>query len=173
MDYYERKFRDSGSALRTCWYCFIGIVIALFLCALLSGCRSIQYEPVETVHTEHSHTTDTVKETDTVFSEKETIIREADSATAARLGLQLKQNERAILILRKELEKQISSRSEQKSDTVNRTEYIQVPYPVEKKLTRWQQVCIDYGKLTMGATVLLVIFIIVWIVRRLGKNLHT
>jgi len=47
---------------------------------------------------------------------------------------------------------------------------VRVPYPVEKKLTRWQQACIDYGKVMMGATVLLVLFIIAWIARRLRNS---
>lgn len=169
MDYYERKFRNSGSALKMCWYCFIGIIVALFLGAL-SGCKNTQYVPVETVRTEYLHSTDTVKEKDSTYREKETIIREADSAMIAKLGLKLKDNERAILILQKELEKQINSKSESKTDTVIKTDSVQVPYPVEKQLTKWQQVCIDYGKLTMGATVLLVIFIIIWIVRRFRKT---
>lgn len=170
MDYYEMKYRNSGNALRMCWYCFIGIVITLFLSALFSGCKNTQYVPVETVRTEYLHSTDTVKEKDSTYREKETIIREADSAMIAKLGLKLKDNERAILILQKELEKQINSKSESKTDTVIKTDSVQVPYPVEKQLTKWQQVCIDYGKLTMGATIILVIFIIIWIVRRFRKT---
>jgi len=171
MDYYERKLNNSAGQLRACWYSFLALVILSILCAFLSGCETIKYMPVETVRTEYLHSTDTVKETDTLFRDKETIIREADSATIAKLGLQLKQNERAILILQKELEKQISNKSESKTDTVFKTKDVQVPYPVEKPLTRWQQVCIDYGKLTMGATALLVVFIIVWLVRRFRKTL--
>ncbi len=57
-------------------------------------------------------------------------------------------------------------------DTVYRSsvDSVRVPYPVEKKLTRWQQACIDYGKVMMGATVLLVLFIIAWIARRLRNS---
>ena len=169
MDYYEMKYRNSGNALRTCWHSFIGMIITMLMGALFSGCKNTQYVPVETVRTEYLHSTDTVKEKDSTYREKETIIREADSAMIDKLGLKLKDNERAILILQKELEKQINSKSESKTDTVIKTDSVQVPYPVEKQLTRWQQVCIGYGKLTMGATVLLVIFLIVWIVRRLRK----
>ena len=154
MDYYERKFRDSGSALRTCWYCFIGMVIALFLCALLSGCRSIQYVPVETVHTDTLY--QKVVQRDSIHIHDSVTIREkGDTVMIEHWRTQWRDRLQRDTIYR------------------SRVDSVQVPYPVEKKLTRWQQVCIDYGKLTMGATVLLVIFIIVWIVRRLGKNLHT
>ena len=154
MDYYERKFRDSGSALRTCWYCFIGIVIALFLCALFSGCRSIQYVPVETVHTDTLY--QKVVQRDSIHIHDSVTIREkGDTVMIEHWRTQWRDRLQRDTIYR------------------SRVDSVQVPYPVEKKLTRWQQVCIDYGKLTMGATVLLVIFIIVWIVRRLRKNLHT
>lgn len=166
MGYYEAKLRGSGSTQKVCWYCIIGMVVLLLLSFLFSGCQTIKYVPVETVRTEYIHSTDTVKEIDSVFSEKETIIKEADSATIAKLGLQLKDNERAILILQKELEKQISSKSESKTDTVIKTDSIQVPYPVEKPLTKWQSFCIDYGKITLGASILLIVFIIIWLVKR-------
>lgn len=150
MDYYERKFRNSGSALKMCWYCFIGIIITLFLSALFSGCRSIQYVPVETVHTDTLY--QKVVQRDSIHIHDSVTIREkGDTVMIEHWRTQWRDR-----LLR---------------DTIyrSRTDSVQVPYPVEKQLTKWQQVCIDYGKLTMGATVLLVIFLIVWIVRRLRK----
>lgn len=38
-DYYESRFKGSGSALRVCWYCFVCMVIALLIGSLL-GCKS-------------------------------------------------------------------------------------------------------------------------------------
>lgn len=150
MDYYERKFRNSGSALRMCWYCFIGIVIVLFLSALFSGCKSIQYVPVETVHTDTLY--QKVVQRDSIHIHDSVTIREkGDTVMIEHWRTQWRDR-----LLR---------------DTIyrSRVDSVQVPYPVEKQLTKWQQVCIDYGKLTMGATVLLVVFLIVWIVRRLRK----
>ena len=150
MDYYDRKFRNSGSALKMCWYCFIGIVIALFLSALFSGCKSIQYVPVETVHTDTLY--QKVVQRDSIHIHDSVTIREkGDTVMIEHWRTQWRDR-----LLR---------------DTIyrSRVDSVQVPYPVEKQLTKWQQVCIDYGKLTMGATVLLVVFLIVWIVRRLRK----
>ena len=46
------------------------------------------------------------------------------------------------------------------TDTVIKTDSIQVPYPVEKQLTKWQQIKMDFGGLTMGACLgLLLLFI--------------
>lgn len=152
MDYYERKFRNSGSALKMCWYCFIGIIITLFLGALCSSCKSIRYVPVETVRTDTLY--QKVVQRDSIHIHDSVTIREkGDTVMIEHWRTQWRDR-----LLR---------------DTIyrSRVDSVQVPYPVEKQLTKWQQVCIDYGKLTMGATVLLVIFIIIWIVRRFRKTL--
>lgn len=149
----------------------IWLAIMIVAVALLSGCKSIQYVPVETVKTVYQNHTDTVVMKDTVLSKKETIIREADSALVAKLGLQLKDNEKAILILQRELERQVSKESEHKTDTVLKTDSIQVPYPVERKLSKWEKVCIDYGKIMLGATLILLVVAVWWLVRKIRKFL--
>lgn len=172
-EYYETRHRQSEAAVRMCCYCFIGICIALLLSFLFSGCKSIKYVPVETVKTEIRHHHDTIRIQDSIRNEVQTIIREADSAEIERLmkdyGFKLDKAQKTILILRKELEQKSNEKSESKTDSVIKEKEVQVPYPVEKPLTRWQQICIDYGKLTMGATVLFVLFILAWIARRLKQ----
>ena len=151
MDYYEYRHKASGSALRTCWYMFIGIIVALFICALFSGCRSIQYVPVETVRTDTLY--QTVLQRDSIHIHDSVTIREkGDTVMIEHWRTQW--------------------RDRLQRDTVyrSRTDSVQVPYPVERQLSRWEQVCIDYGKFTMGATVLLLVFIIVWLARRLRKS---
>lgn len=55
------------------------------------------------------------------------------------------------------------------TDTVyrSRRDSISVPYPIERKLTRWESFCIDYGKVmtgvTLGSLVLILLFIIIWL----------
>lgn len=168
--YYDQKLARSGSSYRTCWYCFIAMIVLLFLSALFTSCKSIQYVPVETVRTEYKHTVDTIKQTDSIFSEKETIIREADSALVADLGLKLKANEKAILILKKELERQVNNKSEHHVDTVIKTDSIQVPYPVEKQLTKWQKMKMKAGGVSLIACLLIVIGIVVGLIFRAYKR---
>lgn len=168
--YYRQKEQKSKYSYKACFFCFVGIIVFVVLSMLLSGCKSIQYVPVETVRTEYKHTVDTIKQTDSIFSEKETIIREADSALVAKLGLQLKNNEKAILVLKRELERQVNNKSEHHVDTVIKTDSVQVPYPVEKKLTKWQKLKMDMGGIASSVCLLaVVIFIVSWLVRRKGK----
>ena len=78
------------------------VAVLLLVAFLLMGCRSIQYVPVETVRTEIVHHHDTIKQTDSVKTEKETVIREArpeDSAMIAKLGIKLQDNERLLILL--------------------------------------------------------------------------
>ena len=105
------------------------------LMALLVSCRT-QYVPVETVRTEYINRTDTVHKTDTVTNERETVIREVnkgDSALLAKYGIQIKDNERMLLFLQRELAKERSKEREVQHDTTIVRDTIQVPYPVEKK----------------------------------------
>ena len=84
----------------------LAFILSGLMLFLLFGCKT-QYVPVETVRTVYEHHTDTVKQTDSIKTEKETIIREArpeDSLMLAKLGIRLKENERAILVLQKKLE---------------------------------------------------------------------
>ena len=135
------------------------VIILILIIIGIVGCKSIQYVPVETVKTVYKNHTDTLLRTDTIQTEKETIIREADSATLTTLGLQLKANERAILILKRELERQVSKESEHKSDTIIERDTIQVPVPVEKKLTKWQQFKLDFADIALVICVLIIVVI--------------
>ena len=172
-EYYYNEMYDerAGKSIVACCYSLAGIVILIILSLLLSGCKSIQYVPVEKVRTEYINKTDTVNKIDTLISEKETIIREADSNLVAKLGLQLKANERAILVLQRELERQISKESEHKTDTVIKTDSVQVPYPVERKLTKWEQTKMDAGGIAIGmCIVILLVIIIGFIVKAYRKT---
>lgn len=170
MDYYDEKERARERAARTCWYMILAILVALILAGVLSGCKSIQYVPVKETHTEHHHKTDTVRETDSIIDKQTTIIREVDSATMAQYGIRLKAAERAWLIQNDRLLREIERLQAicSTADSVRDSE--PVPYPVEIPLTNWQSFCIDYGNLSLGASVLLVIFIIVWLVRQFRKR---
>ena len=171
-DYYYNKLYNERAkkSMVACFYSMAGIILLLIFSLLFSGCKNVQYIPVERVVTEYINRTDTVSKTDTLISEKETVIREADSSLIAKLGLQLKENERAILVLQRQLEKQISKESEHKTDTVIKTDTIQVPYPVERTLTKWEQVKMDYGAIAIGGCITFVIIIIIGFIVRAHRK---
>lgn len=53
-----------------------------------------------------------------------------------------------------------------RTDTLMTTDSIQVPYPIEKQLTGWQQLKLDYG----GAAMLVIIVIIIVKLKNLKKQ---
>jgi len=139
MNLHERETRKADRLAE--FVIIVGVIMALLF---MTSCRSYRYVPVERVRTEYINRTDTIRETDSIIVKKETIVREADSSLVAELGIKLSENERAILILRRELEKTMREVSEHKTDTVIMRDSIPVPYPVEKELTWYQDTCIKW-----------------------------
>lgn len=169
--YFKQKFDDNQNSYKAYLYCIIGDIILVILAFLLYGCGSIQYVPVETIKTEYKNRVDTLKQIDSVFSEKETIIREADSALILKLGLQLKSNEKAILVLKRELEKKISKESEHTIDTIIKVDSVQVPYPVERKLSKWEQTKMDIGGYSIFGFSIAFIVLIIGFVLKARRNI--
>jgi len=54
-------------------------------------------------------------------------------------------------------------------DTVIKTDSVRVPYPVEKKLSKWQQIKLDIGEWVIIALALSLIALVVIIVRKILK----
>lgn len=133
----------------------VGSVAALFF--LFVGCKSVK-ETIEVPVYLHDTTRETHTEfvhiTDTVVNNIETIIREAnagDSILLSQLGIQLKDNEHTILVLRNELlekshlfEQSQSDSSHHSIDTpvpIKETKYVEV----EKTLKWWQKTLMWFG----------------------------
>ena len=131
---------------------------------LLAGCVSTRYVPVETVRTEYKSIIDTVVKVDSIKTEKTTVIREAnenDSIMLAQMGFKLRANERLLIMMQNQLDEIKSSRKEVKNDTVIVGDTIRVPYPVEKQLTFFQRLAIDWFSYILIGCVL--IFILLFI----------
>ena len=169
MSYYDSKLIKRTKDLKGCCWLFIIMLVAIALGALLSSCRSTQYIPVETTITEVKEVHDTIKIQDTIKSEKQIVIREADTSEIERLnteyGLKLNKAQKTILILNKELQQQSHNQTEVKDSIVYRDKEVQVPYPVERKLTKWQQIKIDFGGWMVGFIILSIIVFCIYLAR--------
>jgi hypothetical protein len=149
--------------------------IVIFVClfgigSLFVGCKNVEYVPVESSHTEHHWYTDSVHQVDSFYHEKETTIMQLDSAEMAKYGIQLKNAERAWLVKSWELERQIEAlqRLTAERDTVH--DSIPVPYPVEKRLTKWQQAKVDWGGWALLVLIVLVVIAIYYPRRNTGSK---
>ena len=151
------------------FWAFTTFVLTMGVALFMLSCKT-DYIPVETSHTEHHWHTDSIKEVDSVIHERHTTIMQLDSVAMAHYGIQLKNAERAWLVKSWELERQIENlqRLTAIRDTIRDT--LQVPYPVEKKLTKWQQAKVDWGGWAMlGVLVVIILFLFI-IPRWKGKR---
>ena len=156
-------------AYRGFFWSFVMFILTMGVALFMLSCKT-EYIPVETSHTEHHWHTDSIIQRDSVVKESMTTVMQLDSAAMAQYGIQLKNAERAWLVKSWELERQIENlqRLTAIRDTVRDT--IQVPYPVEKKLSKWQQTKVDWGGWAMlGALVVIILFLYI-IPRWKGKR---
>lgn len=149
----------------TIW-AIVAFVCLLGIGCLFVGCKSVEYVPVEKNHTEHHWHTDSIIQKDSVVKESMTTVMQLDSAEMAKYGIQLKNAERAWLVKSWELERQIEAlqRLTAERDTVH--DSIPVPYPVEKRLTKWQQAKVDWGGWALLVLVGIIVAIVIYFPRR-------
>lgn len=162
-DYYDDKFERDVYSYKSCGMSLVGIIIVVILSLLLGGCAP-KVITVEKTHTEYVHSTDTVEIKDTVRTESNTIIREArpeDSLLLAQYGIRLKDNERMLLFLQKQLEQEKSQSKEVVHDTTIVRDTIPQIVPVEKELTWWQAKKIEFGELAMLIMAGLLCFVVI------------
>ena len=123
------------------------LYIILMVSLLLSGCKTIQYYPLETVRHDtiyiQSLKLDSILVKDSVH-----ITERGDTVTEFRLKYIYKYKDR--------------------TDTLylSRVDTVSVPYPVEKELTKWQSVKVDYGG---WAICLVFVFILIVVGRMVYK----
>lgn len=117
------------------WICIFTLLI-LAMC--LVSCRT-QYIPVESVRTEYK-TRDSIR-TDSVY--------QCDSVFVLIKGDTIYQYKYKYLYKYQYLSR---------TDTIMKTDSVQVPYPVEKELNRWEKVKMELGGWAIG--VLLMAFVI-------------
>lgn len=117
----------------------------------ICSCTSIKYVPVETVKTEYktrdSIRHDSIYQHDSVFYmvKGDTVYKYKEKYLYKYLFLN-------------------------KTDTVLKVDSVQVPYPVEKKLTRWENAKIKVGGWAISFILAFVLTVAVWLVyRRIRK----
>lgn len=170
MEENERKERYIACLIKRviCVLLFSMISVLFILC--LSSC-SQKVVTVPEYHTQYINRVDTFVQRDSIFNNSVTVIREAngaDSVLLQKYGIKLKDNERVLLLLRNEMERLSHNQLKVHTDTFIKTDSIRVPYPVEKKLSRWEVFCIDYGKIMLGVTIasLIGIVLVIWLRKR-------
>ena len=142
-------------------------VMVMVLCSI-SSCATTKYVPVVETHTDHHWHTDSVRQRDSTHTERETVIRELDSAAMARYGIQMQANQRAWLVLQREMESRLRELEHMAAQRDTVRDSIPVPYPVVEYVER-KMSAID--KLLIAAGILSIISVLIFAVYKLRRFL--
>ena len=122
-------------------------IIIFLLFMFISGCRSIQYVPVETVRIEYRDRLkiDSIIKYDSVYFD-----RYMKGDTTFIIKEKYKYLDKIKIV----------------HDSVFETDSIPVPYPIEKQLSKWEKVKMDIGGWAIGVASGLLIILVIYIIRR-------
>jgi len=124
------------------------ITLAPFMCLLLvCSCRTVKYVPVETVKVDTTYINKLQR--DSIYMLDSVYVKEKGDTVLI---------EKYKYLYRDKLVR----------DTmyISKADSIQVPYPVEKELTRWQQFRMDFGGWAMCIVVISILILIVYKIKK-------
>lgn len=130
------------------------LIIPYIILSLLAGCKSVQYVPVETVRTDSIYVDryqrDSISQRDSVFVNRWTA---GDT------------------IYQDKVVWKYVYRDKVKYDTVAilRSDTINVPYPVECKLSKWEQLKLNVGGWAISIIIIIVLIVMGCMVYKLKK----
>lgn len=166
-----KRLDSLEASYRCCWWGF-WLFIALLIVGWLTSCTTTKVVTVPEVHEQHHWHTDSVHKTDSVIHDRQTTIRELDSAAMAQYGIQLKQNEKAWMVSVAELRREVERLESMTADRDTVRDSIPVPYPVEKivpaELSWWQQARIHLANILLfGLVIVGIILLGKWHLKKL------
>ena len=128
----------------------------LCLLVLTAGCSSVRYVPVETIRRDSVYITqiriDSVVDRDSIY---------------------IKEWAKEDTVFIDKVKWKFRDRWRQTVDTLQvvRVDSVQVPYPVEMKLNKWQSFKQDVGGLAIGLVLsAVIVFAVWWLIRRRQSN---
>ena len=144
---------NEEKAYKGCFWSFI-IFIALMMIILFNSCSpKVIYVPE--YHTEYITKTDSVVKIDSVHVKDSVIIKQAgDTIEIDRWHTEYKDRWRERVLI----------------DSIIKVDSVSVPYPVEKKLSKWQQAKVDWGGWAMLISVAVIFLFLFIALRRRGNR---
>lgn len=180
--------RDKNSILNAIGGLLLGIVVGLLVLFCFCSCTRTVYEPVETVRTEYVEADTTglyermrsffesqrLKETssDSIIDRtKETVVLKENGDTA-------RHDKERIVFVSSQREKELEHMVAQQDNIIDalrlqllsvKSDSIPVPYPVEKKLTKWEQTKMDFGGFALGGIAVALCVAVAWLIKKFKK----
>lgn len=177
--------RDKKNQPGVCTAMLAVIITLLALAVMVSGCTRTTYVPVESVRTEYvgADTTALLRIVDYLREQVRSKDRAIDSlmqSYSEKIVLNDKgdtlRRDRERIVYRssyreKELERELTRRDSVIKDLRTQLESVKsdsipVPYPVERKLSRWEQTKMDFGGFALGGVAVALCIVVVWLVKK-------
>lgn len=134
-----------------CFWSFVMFIVMIAIILLNSCSPKVIYVPE--YHTEVVTRTDSVVKIDSVHVKDSVIIKQAgDTIEIDRWHTEYKDRWRERVVI----------------DSIIKVDSVSVPYPVEKKLSKWQQAKVDWGGWAMLFVVVLIFLFLIFALRRRG-----
>lgn len=129
------------------------ITLAPFMCMLfvICSCRTVKYVPVETIKVDTTYINKLQR--DSIYLLDSVYIKEKGDTVFI---------EKYKYLYRDKLVRD--------TQYIAKTDSIQVPYPVEKVLTRWQQLKLELGGWALGIIIMVSLVFIIWIVYKFKRK---
>ena len=141
------------------WQLILIVMIALMMLGLFAGCKSTKYVTVPEYHTEYIVRSDTVAKVDSV---------------TVRDSVFVYHNGDTIVINKVMYRDRVRNVYKTRTDTLLRRDSVNVPYPVEKQLTKAERRYLAIGKYVCKALawvlVLAVLLLLAWLGRRYRRQ---
>ena len=142
---------NEEKAYKGCFWAFLMFVVLMAIMLLSSCSPKVIYVPE--YHTEYITKTDSVVKIDSVHVKDSVIIKQAgDSIEIDRWHTEYKDRWRERVVI----------------DSIIKVDSVSVPYPVEKKLSKWQQAKVDWGGWAMLFVVVLIFLFLFFALSRRG-----
>ena len=136
---------------------FLYLTIAMVLCFTLTGCTSVRYVPVESVTHDSIYISrverDSIHVHDSIYME---VISKADTVYQTKYV------------------QKVVYRDALRTDTmiVERVDTIRLPYPVERQLSKWEKIKLDFGGMLIGGIAIFALSAAaMWLLRRKRNNI--
>lgn len=147
--YFSQEMQNRGGCITNP----VMLVVLLLVVMFLFGCKT--YVPVPECHTEYVYRTDSVTLRDSIWQHDSVYVSmKGDTITVEKWRTKYVEHLRDVV----------------KIDSFIKTDSIRVPYPVERKLGKWEQIKMDYGAVSIGVSIAAVIAAIVALVLWLRKR---
>lgn len=180
--------RDTKYQPGVCTALLVAVLMLLAVAVMVSGCSPTKYVPVETVRTEYVEADTTglyermrsffesqrLKETSSdslIDRTKETVVLRENGDTA-------RHDKERIVYVASYREKELEHKVQQQDSIIKalrlqlasvKSGSIPVPYPMEKRLTKWEQTKMDFGGIALGGIIAVVCVAVVWLIRKFRK----